>query len=321
MNISLSGAKEKGRKRSLEYGLNNRSTNPSNIAKNVFDDDDSSDADDIDKKEKLADSFCGGGRKAVNQQIVKEQAALRKRAQAAMAQVQDPTIYDYDGAYDTFKSNNDADEQLPRKTSKITEERKSKYIDDLLKAAKIRERERDVIYERRIAREQAAEDAKDEYSGKEKFISKAYQRKLEERRQWELEQEEKEREEAANDVTKKSAGVAMANFYGNLNKNVALGGKDDTTNQEHVEKTSMESLNDFDPRGDFMQEFERSTDPQNEGQVKEIGLEEKIEIMNDRQNLSSTLVAPAMSTRERREKKVAEARIRYLNRKQAAMEE
>jgi hypothetical protein len=339
MNISFAGAKEKGKKRSLEFGLNNRSTKTNNVSKNVFGDDDSSDdddddddndVDDVDQKDEITKSSVGvvsGGRKAVNQQIVKEQASLRKRAQAAMMAVEDPSMYDYDGVYDTFKSNNTTtDEQRKRTTATSQENRKSKYVGDLLKAAKVRERERDAIYERRIAKEQAEEDAKDEYSGKEKFVSKAYKRKLEERRQWEQEQDEKEREEAANDVTKKSAGVAFAHFYGNLNKNVAAGGgttgSDDTTNIQPVEKSSMEILKDFDPRGEFMNDFERSTDPEDDTHltVTDTDFQKKIEISNE-ELLLSTPVAPTMSMRERREKKVAKARMRYQNRKEAPLEQ
>ena len=96
----------------------------------------------------------------VNQQIAKEQAALRKRAQAAAAAAtaENPNVYDYDGVYDSFRP---VAETAPKKDS----ERKSKYIGGLLKTAEKRNMEREQVFERKIAREQAEEDAKAEYIG------------------------------------------------------------------------------------------------------------------------------------------------------------
>ncbi|KAG7350783.1 coiled-coil domain containing protein [Nitzschia inconspicua] len=305
MNISFSATNQK--KGNLGYGLNSRSSvADGSSTKNVFGDDNS------DEEECNEETANSSGRQAVNQQIAKEQAALRKRAQAILTTVEDPSMYDYDGAYDTFKSKqDDADDQAKKKAQ---EDRKSKYIGDLLKAAQVRERERDAIYERRIAREQAEEDAKEEFSGKEKFVTKAYKRKLEERKQWELEQEEKERQEDANDVTKKSAGAAFASFYGNLNKNVAAGGDRSVPNEEEngqPGKNPIDSYDDFDPRGGFMADFEKSTDLQN----GDAGEEEE----QTKEPTQSSAPVDAMSMRERRQKKIAEARIRYLKRREDAM--
>jgi coiled-coil domain-containing protein 55 len=318
MNISISapGKKKKG---PSGYGLNERKDNDK--SGNVFGDD----GDDDD-----GDSYpLPGGtnnRKAVNQQIAMEQDALRRRAQASLKSVEDPSVYDYDGAYDSFKNTNPDDSTNPNgrhNDGQSKGERKSKYIGDLLKAAKSRERERDAIYERKIAREQAEEDIKEEYAGKEKFVTKAYKRKLEERKLWEQEQEEKEREEAANDVTKKSAGAAFASFYGNLNKNVSAGGTKEVI-ADAKEKTMgiiVESLDDFDPRRDFLGGFERST-------AGDGGDQEQEQIRNNASGTSSSSKdvvmheqqkEPQLSLRERREKKVAEARIRYLKRKEVTI--
>jgi coiled-coil domain-containing protein 55 len=323
MNISLSGSKQKDKKKgaaaSLGYGLNNRSatatTASGNSSQNVFGDDDDDNSDD---EEGEMNATSSSGRQAVNQQIAKEQAALRKRAQAALTAAEDPSMYDYDGAYDSFKT--ERDQETKQKAAASQEERKSKYIGDLLKAAKVRERERDAIYERRIAREQAEEDAKEEFSGKEKFVTKAYKRKLEERKQWEMEQKVKEREEEANDVTKKSAGAAFASFYGNLNKNVAAGGQADGQREKEEEanereKQAMDSLDDFDPRGGFMADFEQSGNQDDDDHP--IGEDEDLKAAESSSDQKPT--EPAMSMRERREKKVAEARIRYLKRREAAM--
>ena len=186
MNINLS--KKSKTSGSLGFGLNSRgSTKKKKKKSNVFDDG----SDDDDGNSKTGQGGNGGddvdtselsGREQVNRQIAAEQAALRKRAQAAAAAIEDPSVYDYDGAYDSFKQEEEEDKEAKKAQDS---DKKSRYIGDLLKAAKKRERERDAIYERKVAKEQAEEDAQAEYAGKEKFITKAYKRKLEERKKWE----------------------------------------------------------------------------------------------------------------------------------------
>lgn len=320
MNISLSTAGKK-KKGALGYGLNDRKDNNNKkSSSNVFGDDDDDDNNDDDNG---FPSSSGNNRKTVNEQIALEQAALRRRAQAALISVEDPSVYDYDGAYASFKNNNNDDT-----TQKSNKERKSKYISDLLMAAKVRERERDAIYERKVAREQAEEDAKEEYAGKEKFVTKAYKLKLEERKIWAQEQEEKERQEVADDVTKKSAGAAFASFYGNLNKNVSVGGGAQKSDVAAAPpKETLESLDDFDPRLDFLGGFERSTAEDDNVQGPEYN--------RNTDNIATGTSSfrdpagedvqqqkePQLSMRERREKKVAEARIRYFKRKAAMLDQ
>jgi coiled-coil domain-containing protein 55 len=320
MNISLAPQKKKAKKTSssIGFGLNNRAaaTTTTTITKkkstNVFD----GGSDDDDEEEEQALS----GREQVNRQIGREQAALRKRAQAAAAaiQVEDPGVYDYDGAYDSFK---EASETTKNAASKQQGERKSKYIGDLLKASKKRERERDVIHERKVAREQAEEDAKEEYQGKEKFITKAYKRKLEERKQWEAEDEEKEREEEANDVTKKAAGAAFAGFYGNFNRNVAMGGGDEAKENEKAMEESN-NADDVKPSSGglgFLSGFERTDDPADHDDSNEN--EEESNAKQESNDIGEDSPVPELSKREQREKKVAEARIRYLERKRLSLQQ
>jgi hypothetical protein len=308
MNISLSGKGRKTKKQSIQYGLNPRKP----ASRNVFGGDEDSLEDDEDDDNRNSRQ---SGRALVNQQIAKEQAALRRRAQAALASAEDSSVYDFDGAYDSFKPKDDA----PKKDShKSNDERKSKYIGDLLKAAKVRDQERDAIFERKIAREQEEEDAKEEYQGKEKFVTKAYKRKLEERKQWEAEEERRSREEEANDVTKKTAGAAFASFYGNLNRNVAAG------RGEVVAENVMGLMDDpaemddddFDPRQGsskgFFGDFVLPSQPIFDGN-------QTSEILNDAdQPKEEDQKETGMSMRERRAKKIMEARIRYFKRKEAA---
>jgi len=335
----------------MNFGLNNRkkkkNVNEKKIttSKNVFDDGD----DDDDDSNSDDNGESGTGREEVNKQIVREQAARRRRAQADLASVKDKSMYDYDGAYDSFQTKTDDTSKEEKK------EQKSKYIGDLMKMAKVRERERDGIYERKIAREQAEEDNKDEYLGKEKFVTNSYKRKLQERKQWEAEQVEKEREEEANDVTKKSAGAAFAGFYGNLNPNV-MKKKSDDVDQNENEKDEDEDDNDntmsgqneneidndipdnkkeekktgifdddddFDQRQGFLGGFERSSTADEEITVETIDAQrpddKEIEKHLPPSSNDDAVPLTKQSLRELREKKVAEARVRYLKRKQLTL--
>eukprot|EP00980_Cylindrotheca_fusiformis_P001645 scaffold374_cov124-Cylindrotheca_fusiformis.AAC.4 len=296
MNISLASKKKKAKKATIGYGLNNRSGASKT---NVFGESSSS-------EDEQDDNGGTSNRRRVNQQILKEQDALRKRAQAAAASLEENSVYDYDGAYDSFKAPENTNPS-PKK-----EERSSKYIGDLLKAAKQRERERDLIYERKLAKEQAEEDGQSDYQGKEKFITNAYKRKLEERKQWEQEEKEKERQEDENDVTKKTAGTAFANFYGNLNRNVAMGGEKAGTAEDgygSVERDNTEEAPSRDGPG-FLSGFERTDGASEQGKDEDNEAEPPSEPKEENE-----VSAPVLCLREKREEKVREARKRYLQRK------
>ena len=85
----------------------------------------------------------------VNQDLKAQQAALRKIAQEAAA-------YDFDGTYEDTTAAKDKD-----KKASVSETNNkgssSRYVGDLLKNAERRQRERNLIYERRIAKEQKEE--------------------------------------------------------------------------------------------------------------------------------------------------------------------
>ncbi|GFH07350.1 uncharacterized protein HaLaN_02137, partial [Haematococcus lacustris] len=77
----------------------------------------------------------------------------------------------------------------------------------------------DIRYERVLLKERKAEDHL--FEGKEKFVTAAYRKKLEEDKKWAEEQQKKDEEDERNAACK--AGH-MANFYSNLlTKNVAMG--------------------------------------------------------------------------------------------------
>ncbi|KAL7939034.1 coiled-coil domain-protein 55 domain-containing protein [Trichoderma chlorosporum] len=123
----------------------------------------------------------------------------RKNAEAA-AEV-DASVYEYDSIYDSMK---------PQKNkSKEDEERKPKYMKNLMRAADVRERDRLIAEEKKIAREREAEG--DEFADKEKFVTEAYKKQQEENKRLEEEERRKEEEEA-----KKNEGTGMASFYRKL---------------------------------------------------------------------------------------------------------
>jgi hypothetical protein len=362
MNISLAitGTKKKTKQRPLlaeqvRYGLNSRksatTTRSNSSIGNVFGGEDDSSDDNGNNDDGDGPNRKKTGRALVNQQLVKEQAALRKRAEAVLANIEDHSIYDFDGSYDTsyHQSNGEDDSKRQKKEMMTTttnrkqddsskgtdqDQRKSKYIGDLLKAAKVRQQERDAIFERKIVKEQNEEDNKEEYQGKEKFVTNAYKRKLEERKQWETQQEEKNRQEEENDVTKKPAGAAFASFYGNLNRTVSGGMEDRQAVEEQDESAKMghdhddddDEDDDFDPRRGsskgFLGDFERYSPPNVvDGTVtSEVPLIDTDRKKAAMEKLGQQNVPPMSSMREQRAKKVSEARIRYFQRKQAALE-
>lgn len=329
MNISLKGTGKK--KGALGFGLNSRSTatkkakKPAAVSSNVFgDEDDESDGDD----------GITSSRDRVNQQIAKEQAALRERAQAALAMSSKTldgdksNIYDYDGAYDSFAV---APDQKKKIAAKEEQERKSKYIGEMLEQSKKRQREREIVTERKIAREQALEDAQEDFAGKEKFVTKAYRRKLEERQAWQAEQDVKEREEQAKDVTKQTgAGAAMATFYGNFGNNISMGGgksENDAAIKDSEDKPANNPLDDdnnFLPGkgGGFLAGFESSKPASDAGENDSSIDNAKMTSLASREGhrdvSEQAKKEPILTPRQRREQKVAEARIRYMTRKAAA---
>ncbi|CAK8538909.1 unnamed protein product [Lathyrus sativus] len=129
---------------------------------------------------------------------------------------EDPTIFDYDGVYDKMK------EKVSRPLIQDREERKPKYIQNLIQKAKEREQYREIVYEKKIAKERSKDDHL--FADKDKYITEAYRKKLAEReQQMELERL-RELQEEREDVTKKKD--FLVDFYTNLDKNVAYGAKD-----------------------------------------------------------------------------------------------
>lgn len=132
-------------------------------------------------------------------------SALTSRKHAASAETADPSIYDYDAAYDSFKAAKAA-AAASKDAADAAEAKRPRYFDALLNAADVRERDRQIAEERRLQRERAAEG--DEFADKEKFVTEAYRRQQEENKRLQAEEERKEEEER-----KRNKGRGLADFY------------------------------------------------------------------------------------------------------------
>ncbi|CAH2060924.1 unnamed protein product, partial [Thlaspi arvense] len=153
--------------------------------------------------------------KEISRQASKTKALKEIEEQHKKALKEDPSAFAYDDVYDDMKQK----AVLPRAQDR--EERKPKYIQQLMKKADQRRREQEIIYERKLAKERE----KDEhlFSDKEKFITGAYKRKLEKDQKWQAEERLRELREERDDVTKKKD---LSDFYFNIGKNVAFGARD-----------------------------------------------------------------------------------------------
>ncbi|KAG6414729.1 hypothetical protein SASPL_122103 [Salvia splendens] len=128
---------------------------------------------------------------------------------------EDPLAFDYDGVYDQMK------EKQVRPKVEDRQDRKPRYIQGLIDKAKQREREHEIIYERKLAKERSQDEHL--YADKDKFVTSAYKKKLAEQAKWIEEERLRELREQKDDVTRKAD---LSDFYFNLSKNVAFGSED-----------------------------------------------------------------------------------------------
>ncbi|KAG7019348.1 Nuclear speckle splicing regulatory protein 1 [Cucurbita argyrosperma subsp. argyrosperma] len=165
----------------------------------------------------------------ISRQASKNKALKDIEEQHKKALAEDPSVFDYDGVYDEMKEK----AVLPRAYDR--EERKPKYIQNLMKKAKEREREQEVIYERKLAKERSKDDHL--YAGKDKFVTSAYKKKLAEQAKWMEEERLRQLREEKDDVTKKSD---ISDFYFNLQKNIAYGAGNAVEPREPLQKLQSE---------------------------------------------------------------------------------
>ena len=193
----------------------NKGGNVKTIKKpSMFNNDDDDDDDDI---KNINDNDISAIKRA-NQLILSSKS---NNNISSTTLVDDISIYDYDGSYDAFKSNNvkntsDNHPLLSSEGSSNLPKPKPKYIESIIATSKIREKEQERMKERKLIRERQKED--ELYGDTEKFMTSAYKKKLEEEKKWEYEDKLTEIVEQKTDY--RSRG--MHGFYSNLmNKNVS----------------------------------------------------------------------------------------------------
>ncbi|XP_071689910.1 uncharacterized protein [Rutidosis leptorrhynchoides] len=152
----------------------------------------------------------------ISRQASKNKALKDVEEQHKKALEEDPSVFDYDGVYDEMK------EKAVRPAAQDKQERKPRYIQALMDKAKVREREHEIIYERKLAKERSKEDHL--FADKDKFVTGAYKRKLAEQAKWLEEERLRQLREEKEDITRK--GGDMTEFYFSLSKNVAFGARD-----------------------------------------------------------------------------------------------
>lgn len=236
-------------------------------------------------------------RSSVNRAIQQEQEAMRKRAEQSMkraAEEQDGTsIYDYDGAYEESHA-------PEKKDSSTTDPKKSRYIGDLLQAAKERNYDRDIAYERKMARDLEKEEADNEdLQGKERFVTASYKAKLQERKLWQEKQDARDQQEDA------ASRKGMAGFYGNFSKNVAMGASapaDSAGDADHDEPFKKHT------KPSFLDGFEQG-EPSKDSSQQMISTEQTTKTELDPEQAR-------LERRKLREEKVARARERYFQRQE-----
>lgn len=124
----------------------------------------------------------------------------KRRTEAAEL---DPTVYDYDSAYDALHAKTAIKQATEREDAL---ERRPKYMKNLLAAAEVRKRDQLRAKDRLLQLERENEGS--DFADKEKFVTEAYKAQQEEVRKAEEAERIREEEEA-----KKRRGKGMTGFY------------------------------------------------------------------------------------------------------------
>lgn len=165
---------------------------------NVFGDDNASDDED----------GTDWVRKALKAEGEKNKIKKQTKLDMQKALTEDPTIYQYDEVYDDMERNKKSELDKVKQ-----QEKKPRYIENLLKAAERRKKEQEHRIERMVQKEREAEG--EMYADKESFVTSAYRAKLEEFKKMEEDEAKMDRLEAIADVTKQQD---MSGFYRHLYK-------------------------------------------------------------------------------------------------------
>ncbi|XP_065017802.1 uncharacterized protein LOC135644259 [Musa acuminata AAA Group] len=175
-------------------------------------------------------AFGGGDDEDDIEREISRQASNNKSLQKIeeqhkKAMEEDPSVFDYDGVYNEMK------EKITRPKVQDRTKRKSKYIETLMEKAKQREREHEIVYERKLLKERSKDDHL--FADKEKFVTSAYKKKLAEQEKWLDEERLRQIREERDDVTKKSD---LRDFYFGLGENVAFGAQSEDATKRKEQK-------------------------------------------------------------------------------------
>ncbi|XP_051491647.1 nuclear speckle splicing regulatory protein 1 [Apus apus] len=145
---------------------------------------------------------------SLQKEALKKQAMKQTKLEIQKALEEDATVYEYDSIYDEMQQKK---KESSARVLSGKDDKKPKYIQNILKAAEIRKKEQERRMERKIQKEREMEGG--EFADKEAFVTSAYKKKLQER----AEEEERERRAAALeaylDVTKQKD---LSGFYRHL---------------------------------------------------------------------------------------------------------
>jgi len=300
-----------------------RNGQPKYQSKGVFGDESSSDSE---SGVPVAAAAAGGASRrgaassnlVVGKMIARQMAAMGKDAKTKAVQEealkQDAGVFDYDAHVDAIQGER-RKKEAARQEEKVA--RQSKYIAGLMETAAHRKKEQDVLLERRLEKEREAEEAV--YGTKEKFVTGAYRRKLEEDEKWKLEQVRKQEEDEANAVEKKRS---MAGFYSNYVIGVVGAGAGGGVGEGAAERAAGSGGGDVDERAAPRPGVEAGREPaardeeekeeRGEGEAGEAGAglppakEVEVEVEDP--------VARAARIKREREEKIAKAKARYAER-------
>ncbi|XP_028102917.1 nuclear speckle splicing regulatory protein 1-like isoform X1 [Camellia sinensis] len=253
--------------------------------------------------------------KEISRQASKNKALKDIEEQHKKALEEDPSVFDYDGVYDEMK------EKAVRPLVHDRQEKKPKYIQALIDKAKKREREQEIIYERKLAKERNKEDHL--YADKDKFVTSAYKKKLAEQAKWMEEERRRQLREEKEDVTKKKD---MTDFYFNLSKNVAFGAQDaETSKSEKQQKEETLNASEEGPqltklplestklREEYQGEASSQPEERSESLVAKPVLDASTEAVPEQPSTEQ----PKCDHHKRNEDAVAAAKERFLARKRA----
>ncbi|EFQ99137.1 hypothetical protein MGYG_02149 [Nannizzia gypsea CBS 118893] len=230
--------------------------------------------DEVPSKKKTAPSKPGA---APSKREYTNLAALHtSKKHANEAEALDPSIYDYDGVYDSLhartkskasNSNADSASQGP------------KYMTALLRSADTRKRDQLRARDKLLAREREAEG--DEFAGKEKFVTAAYKAQQEEVKRIEAEEAEKEKEEAEN----RKKGIGMVGFYRDVLK------RDEQRHEEAVKSAEEAAKNKATEENDEGEQEKTATQIAQELNAKgaNIAVNDEGEVVDKRQLLTAGL--------------------------------